>query len=140
MAAFSDHALGELIREAKGLIQAAPKSSQAIDETALALFLVNFEAVIRKIWQTAEVFSSPHALIACELLDAIELFLAREAQLRPEQLETIANVVQLLGRESLTMKDAAEADRILLAHGINAFFPIQDGLASHYERNKAEAG
>ncbi len=128
MTASSDHPLAELIREAQGLIQAAQKSSQGIDEAGLNRFLINFEAVIRKIWQTAEGLSSPHALIACELLDATTLFLAGEAQWGPAQLQPIANVVQLLLSESLTMEDAAEADRILLAHGINAFFPIQDGL------------
>ena len=134
----AQYVMAELTKEAQGLLQAAQESCHGIGETDLYLFLVNFAAVMRKIWETAEELSPPHALIAAELLDVTELYLAGKEQLQPEHLAVLSDIVQLLLRERLTMEDAAEADRTLLAHGINAMFPVQDDLASLYEVSEVD--
>lgn len=133
------HVLAELIREAQQLILTTQEGCRGAGETDLYLFLVSFEAVMRKIWETAEEISTPHALVAVELLNATTLYLAGEDQLRPEQLETIASVLQLLARATLTMQDAAAANRTLLARSINAIFPVQGDLASLYEVDEVDA-
>lgn len=132
------HVMTELTQQAQGMLQAAQEGSYASGETGVYLFLVNFAAVIRQMWETAEELSPPHALIASTLLDAMSLYLAGEDQLRPEQLGAISAVVQMLLRQQLTIKDAADADRILLAHGINAMFPVQDSLATQYEPDEVD--
>ncbi|MEZ4730430.1 MAG: hypothetical protein R3E79_25170 [Caldilineaceae bacterium] len=57
--------------------------------------------------------------------------------MQPAELETVAEVMTLFRRENLTMDDVAEADRTLLAHGLDAFFPVQGDLVSLYENQTA---
>lgn len=125
--------LAELVAEAQALLQMAQEGCRGEGEPDLYLFLVNFAELLRDIWEAAEEVSQAHASIASELLDACQIYLAGEERLHPEQLRPIAEVLAWLTRDELTMKDAAEADRYLLAHGINAMFPVQGDLASLYE-------
>jgi prevent-host-death family protein len=133
------HIMIELVGEAQALLQATQESCRGAGEPDLYLFLVNFEGLMRKIWEAAEEVSQAHALIASELLDATLIYLAGEDQLRPEQLEPLARVIPLLLHNNLTMKDAAEADRTLVTHGINAMFPIHGDLVSRYEESAVES-
>jgi hypothetical protein len=66
------------------------------------------------------------------LLDISRIYLAGERQLQLAQLEPLATVVDLLNRDQLTMDDAADADRYLLAHGLDAFFLVHGDLVSCY--------
>lgn len=70
--------------------------------------------------------------MASELLDISRIYLAGEGQLQPEQLEPLMTVLDLLNHEQLTMAEVAEADRYLLTHGLDAFFPAHGDLAALY--------
>lgn len=121
----------QLVQDAKLLIQAAQESRNG-SEADLDGFLLQFEQVMHRIWEAAETNSEAHASVASELLDISRIYLAGEGQLQPTQLEPLATVVDLLNRDDLTMDDAAEADRYLLAHGLDAFFPVHGDLVSCY--------
>ena len=122
----------QLVQDAKLLIQAAQENLNG-SESDLDGFLVHFERIMHRIWEAAETVSEAHASVASELLDISRIYLAGERQLQPAQLEPLATVVDLLSRDQLTMEDAAEADRYLLAHGLDAFFPVHGDLASCYD-------
>ncbi len=134
----AQHVMAGMVAEAQTLIQAAQEGCRGEGEPDLYLFLVSFEELLRGIWEAGEEISPAHASIASELLDASRLYLAGEDRLCPEQLEPLAEVLALLTRDGLTMEDAAEADRHLLSHGINAMFPIQGDLVSLYEEREPE--
>lgn len=122
-----------LVEQAQILIESTHESSRGAGEPDLYLFLVRFEQIMHDIWETAEEISSGHAAVASQLLDVSRIYLAGEAQLQPEQLPALAASVTLLGREQLTMAEAAAADRALLAQGLNAFFPVPGELVALYE-------
>ncbi|MEZ4860288.1 MAG: hypothetical protein R3C14_03245 [Caldilineaceae bacterium] len=69
-----------------------------------------------------------------ELLNISHICLASAAQLQYEQWGALAESLSLLAHEQLTMADAAAADRHLLAHKLNAFFPVHGDLVNLYER------
>ncbi len=125
----------QLVQEVQSLIQATQESCRAAGDPALYLFLVNFEQIMHNIWETAEEISPAHAALASELLDISRIQLAGDAQLQPAQLEPLAETVSLLVHDQLTMADAAEADRYLLTHGLNALFPVHGELAPLYEND-----
>ena len=110
----------------------AVQESREVGEPDLYGFLVQFERIMHRIWEVAEMVSEAHASVASELLDISRIYLAGERQLHPVQLEPLATVLDLLNRELLTMSDVAEADRYLLSHGLDAFFPVHGDLVSHY--------
>ncbi|MCB0123390.1 MAG: hypothetical protein KDE58_14140, partial [Caldilineaceae bacterium] len=120
------------------LIQTTQESCREAGDPDLYLFLVNFEEIMHNIWETAEEISPAHAALASELLDISRIYLAGEAQLQPKQLEPLTEVLRLLVRDQLTMADAAEADRYLLTHGLNALFPVHGDLATLYENPASE--
>lgn len=132
------HLMGQLVREVEALLQATIESCRGAGEADLYLFLVHFEQLMHDLWETAEAVSEAHASLSSELLDISRIYLAGEAQLQPTQLETVAEVMSLFHRENLTMADVAEADRTLLAHGLDAFFPVHGDLVSLYENQTAE--
>jgi prevent-host-death family protein len=132
------HVMAELVAEAQALLQATQEGSRGEGEPDLYLFLVSLEELLRNIWEAAEDISQAHASVASELLDAVRLYLAGEDRLRPEQLPVLAEALALLTRDELTMADAAEADRLLLSHGINAAFPVQGNLVALYKERKPE--
>lgn len=122
----------QLVQDAKLLIQMAQESHNGSDPDFYG-FLLQFERSMHRVWEAAEAVSEAHASVASELLDISRIYLAGERQLQPAQLEPLATVVDLLTRDQLTMGDAAEADRYLLAHGLDAFFPVHGDLVSCYE-------
>lgn len=122
----------QLVQDAKLLIQMAQESRNGSDPDLYG-FLLQFERSMHRVWEAAETVSEAHASVASELLDISRIYLAGERQLQPAQLEPLATVVDWLTRDQLTMEDAAEADRYLLAHGLDAFFPVHGDLASCYE-------
>jgi hypothetical protein len=121
----------QLVRDAKLLIQAAQESYEG-SKSDLGGFLIQFERIMHRIWEAAETVSEAHASVASELLDISRIYLAGERQLQLAQLEPLATVVDLLNRDQLTMDDAADADRYLLAHGLDAFFLVHGDLVSCY--------
>jgi hypothetical protein len=121
----------QLVQDAKLLIQAAQEKHNG-SESDLYGFLLQFEQSMHRVWEAAEAVSEAHASVASELLDISRIYLAGERQLQPAQLEPLATVVDLLTHDQLTMDDAADADRYLLAHGLDAFFPVHGDLVSCY--------
>ncbi len=134
----AQHLMGQLVQEAEALLQATIESCRGAGEADLYLFIVHFEQLMHDLWETAEAVSEAHASLASELLDISRIYLAGEAQLQPTQLETLAAVMTLFRHENLTMDDVAEADRTLLAHGLDAFFPVHGDLVSLYENQADE--
>lgn len=132
--------MAEFVAEAETLLATTQESCRGAGEADLYLFLVTFEALMEKIWEACEEISEAHALIASELLDISRIYLAGEAQLRPEQLAPLATMLHLLTKENVTKQDAAEADRLLLVHGIQTMFPVGDELVSYYVAEDEEAG
>lgn len=128
--------LPELIAEAKALIQTTQKGCHRPGEPELYLFLVNFKSLMWDIWRSAQEISRAHTSIATQLLSISHLYLSGEDILRPEQLAPLDAVLTLLTRDQLTMEDASEADRYLLAHGINSLFPVHGDLVSLYEESE----
>ena len=128
----AQHIMLELVAESQALIAATQESCHSAGEANLYLFLVTFEGLMHRLWEAAEEVSQAHALIASTLLDASRIYLVGEDQLYPEQLAPLATTLSLLLRDNLTVKDAAEADRTLLVYGINAIFPVDGDLVSHY--------
>lgn len=128
----------QLVDDALSLVQATQENCRGIDAPDLSSFLVHVEQLMHELWATAETVSEAHASLASELLDISRIYLAGEAELQPAQLETLAAVMTLFRRENLTMDDVAEADRTLLAHGLDAFFPVHGNLVSLYENQAAE--
>lgn len=122
----------QLVQDAKLLIQAVQESHNG-SESDLYGFLIQFERIMLRIWEVTETVSEAHASVASELLDISRIYLVGESQLRTEQMEPLATVVDLLTRDHLTMDDAAEADCYLLAHSLDAFFPVHGDLVSCYE-------
>lgn len=122
----------QLVQDAKLLIQAAQESHEG-SKAELDGFLIQFEQIMHRIWEAAETVSEAHASVASELLDISRICLAGERELQSAQLKPLAAVVDLLNRDYLTMDDAAEADRYLLVHGLDAFFPVHADLATCYE-------
>jgi hypothetical protein len=122
----------QLVQDAKLLIQTAQESYEGC-ESDLYGFLIQFERIMHGVWEAAETVSEAHASVASELLDISRIYLAGERQLHPAQLESLANVVDLLTRDQLTMAAAAEADRYLLTHGLDAFFPVHGDLVALYQ-------
>lgn len=121
----------QLVRDAKLLIQAVQERHE-VSEADLYGFLVQFERIMHRIWEAAEAVSDAHASVASELLDISRIYMADQRRLQPTQLEPLATVVDLLTHDQLTMDHAAEADRYLLAHGLDAFFPVHGDLVSQY--------
>ena len=130
--------LRQLVGEAQSLLQTTIESCRGAGEADLYLFLVHFEQLLHDIWETAESVSEAQASLASELFDLSRIYLAGERQLHPAQLEPLAAVMELFHRENLTMADVAEADRTLLAHSLDAFFPVHGDLVSLYENQMAE--
>ena len=131
------HVIDQLVKEAQALIQATQEGCRGPGEVELYLFLTSFEPLMYKIWEAAEEISPAHASIASLLLDASTIYRAGDRQLHPQQLEPLAEIIPLLLRAELTMDDAAEADRHLLAHGINAFFPVHGDLNALYDESES---
>ncbi|MCE7983508.1 MAG: hypothetical protein DYG89_20235 [Caldilinea sp. CFX5] len=125
-------AMIDLLTEAQTLIQVTQQNCHNAGEIDLYPFLVNFEQLMHQIWEAAERISQPHALISSELLDVSRIYLAGEAQLCLEQLTPLAATVALLAKKTLTMQDAANADRYLLSQGIHTLFPVGDDFSSLY--------
>lgn len=124
--------MAELVAEVEALLAATQEGCRGAGEADLYLFLVTFEDLMQRISEAAEELSEGHALIAAELLDVSRIYLLGEVQLRPEQLAPLATITPLLTKETLTMQDAAEADRLLVAHGVHTLFPVGDALVSYY--------
>ncbi len=122
----------QLVQDAKLLIQAVQEHHE-VNESDLYGFLIQFERIMHCTWVAAETVSEAHASVASELLDISRIYLAGERQLQPAQLKPLATVVDVLTHDDLTMDDAAETDRYLLAHGLDAFFPVHGDLLSYYE-------
>lgn len=74
----------------------------------------------------------PNCTAAHELLNISRIYLAGEDQLQPEQLKPLMTVFDLLNHEQLTMAAVDEANRYLLTHGLDAFFPVHGDLAALY--------
>lgn len=132
------HVVDQLVEEAQALIQATQEGCRGPGEADLYLFLISFESLIHRIWEAAEEVSTAHASIASLLLDASTIYRSGERQFHPQKLGPLADIITLLLRIELTMDDAAEADRHLLAHGINAFAPIHGDLNALYAESEAE--
>lgn len=132
--------MAELIEEAESLLATTQESCRGVGEADLYLFLVAFEGLMEKLWETCEEISDAHALIASELLDVSRIYLTGEVQLHPEHLAPLAAMLHLLTKENVTKQDAAEADRLLLVHGIHTMFPVGDELVSYYTAEDIEAG
>ena len=122
----------QLIKEVQALLHATQERGRDAEVVDLQTLLAHIEPLLHAIWQTAETVSEAHASVASELLDISRIYLAGEDQLQPEQLELLMTVIDLLNREHLTMDNAAEADRYLLAHGLDAFFPVHGDLTALY--------
>ncbi|MBX3012654.1 MAG: type II toxin-antitoxin system Phd/YefM family antitoxin [Caldilineaceae bacterium] len=129
----TQHLMGQLVQEATVLLQTTRESCGKAGEADLYLFLVHFEQLMHDLWETAEAMSPAHATLASELLDIVRIYLGGEAQLQPAHLEPLTAVIALFNQESLTMAEVAEADRMLLAHGLDAFFPVHGDLSPLYE-------
>ena len=121
--------MGQLVQAAQSLLQATIESCHGAGEADLNLFLVHFEQLMLDLWETTEAVSEAHASLASELLDISRIYLAGERELQPTQLAPLAAVMTLFRHENLTLADVAAADRTLLDHGLDAFFPIHGDLA-----------
>ena len=122
----------QLVKKVQALLQVTQERSCDAEVVALQTFLVHIEPLLHAIWQTAETVSEAHASVASELLDISRIYLVGEDQLQPEQLEPLMTVLDLFNHEHLTMAAVAEADRYLLTHGLDAFFPVHGDLADLY--------
>jgi prevent-host-death family protein len=122
-----------LLAKADLLLQTADENQYQVGAPELYLFLVQFEKIMYALWETAEAISQPHALVASQLCDLSRLYLAGEDQPQPTQFAPLLQIIHLLSRDTITMEEAAEADRYLLANGINTMPPIHNDFASLYE-------
>jgi len=111
------------------------------DSMDVALFPETFEHVIHDVWQICRGIDKPHRMLAITLLDAIINLREGGERLTREHLETLSDVLPLLRREYLTVDEVVEADRRLLAAGLNAVWSIEDeSFVSLYERDWDEEG
>lgn len=122
-----------LLAKAELLLQTADENQYQAGDTELYSFVLQFEKIMHDLWEVAETISRPHALIAAQLLVLSRLYRTGEDQPKPAQFAVLAKIVNRLGQDALSMQDAAEADRILLANGINTMPPIHNDFASLYE-------
>ena len=122
----------QLIKEVQALLHATQERGRDAEVVDLQTLLAHIEPILHAIWQTAETVSEAHASLASELLDISRIYLVGEDQLQPEQLDPLITVLDLLNHEQLTMAAVAEADRYLLTHGLDAFFPVHGDLADLY--------
>ena len=122
----------QLVKKVQALLHVTQERCRDAEVVDLQTFFVPIEPLLHAIWQTAETVSEAHASLASELLDISRIYLAGEDQLQPEQLEPLMTVLDLLNHEQLTVAAVAEADRYLLTHGLDAFFPVHGDLAALY--------
>ena len=132
------HVMDQQIREVQALLQATQEGCRGPGEADLYLFLTSFEPLMQRIWDAAVEISRPHASIATLLWNVGTLYRSGDRQLHPQHLEPIADTIALLLKTELTMDDVAEADRHLLTHGVNAFFPVHGDLNALYAEAEAE--
>jgi prevent-host-death family protein len=122
-----------LIAKAELLLQTADENQYQAGEPELYSFVLQFEKAMHDLWEVAETISRPHALIAAQLLVLSRLYRTGEDQPKPAQFAVLSKTVNLLSHDTLSMQDAAEADRYLLINGINTMPPIPGYFASLYE-------
>ncbi|MFN8488308.1 MAG: type II toxin-antitoxin system Phd/YefM family antitoxin [Caldilineaceae bacterium] len=122
-----------LIAKAALLLQTADENQYQAGDTELYLFLVQFEKLMVDLWEIAETISQPHALVASQLCDLSRLYLAGEDQPKPTQFAPLLQIIHLLNHDTITMEEAAEADRYLLKNGINTMPAIHNDFVSLYE-------
>lgn len=103
------------------------------DSLELSLFLETFQDMARTVWETCRLLDKPRRMLAVNVMDAILNFRESGEQLTPDHLKALAEVLPLLRREDLTVDEVAEADRQLLAAGLDAVFPVEGDLVSLYK-------
>lgn len=126
-----------LIAKADLLLQTADENQYKAGDTELYSFVLQFEKIMHDLWEVAETISRPHALIAAQLLVLSRLYRTGEDQPKPAQFAVLSKIINLLSQDTLSIQDAAEADRTLLTNGINTMPPIHNDFASLYEEPEA---
>ena len=79
--------------------------------------------LMREAWEIYKTRSMTHASIAFQLFELSERCLTGDTMLALEQLQPVFEVLTRLRQNALTMVDAAEMDRYLLQHDIDARYP-----------------
>lgn len=124
--------LNRLLGQAEQFVESTLEGYRP-DSLELSLFLETFQDMARALWEACRLLDKPRRMLAVNLMDAVLNFRESGEQLTPAHLKALAEILPLLQREDLTIDEVAEADRQLLAAGLDAVFPIEGDLASLYE-------
>jgi prevent-host-death family protein len=122
-----------LKRRVEETLSSIESTREAPDSTALYLLSGTLEQYTREMWLAGRAISRPVRSLATTLHNAIANLREGGDQLTLEQLDRLVEVVPLLLEPNLTIEKVAEADRQLLAVGLDAVFPIEGDLVSLYE-------
>lgn len=118
------------VEETLSLIES---TREAPDSVALYLLTGTLGEYTREMWLAGRAISRPVRSLATTLHNAIVNLQEGGEQLTLEQLDWLVKVVPLLLEPNLTIEKVTEADRQLLAVGLDAVFPIEGDLVYLYE-------
>ncbi|MBV7337309.1 type II toxin-antitoxin system Phd/YefM family antitoxin [Chloroflexi bacterium TSY] len=132
--------LPELMEKVQNLLEQTLEGCRGDGEPILYSFWTEMGRLMREAWELYEVTSRPHASIAFQLFELSERCITGDTMLKLEQLQSVSEVLTWLKQDKLTMENAAEMDRYLLQHDIDARYPayIDSDLNALYETDEDE--